>query len=91
MHVYATLGLFFSAVERRAAELEDAFGSLGDLDPAVEVRRSFDRAHFLGRGRRRHETELGLAGKQFVGWLTEIIDTFDPGARLRRCRGSSLC
>jgi len=78
MHVYVTLALFFSTIERRAAELENDFGPLGDLDPALEARRSFDRSHFLGRALRQHEAELGLAGVQFVRWLTETINAFDP-------------
>lgn len=78
MHVYTTLALFFRAIEQRTAELEDAFGPLDDLDPALEARRSFDRAHYLGRELRRHEAELGLAGVQFVKWLTETLNAFDP-------------
>ncbi|WP_438026094.1 hypothetical protein [Sorangium sp. So ce233] len=78
MHVYTSLALFFRAVEQRAAELEGAFGPLGGLDPALEARRSFDRARFLGRELERHEGELGAAGKRFVAWLRQTLDGFDP-------------
>jgi hypothetical protein len=81
MHVYVTLALFFSLVERRGRELEDAFGPLADLDPALEARRSFDRARFLGRELRRHEAELGQAGRRFVTWLSDTLDGFDPSPR----------
>ncbi|HTN83469.1 MAG TPA: hypothetical protein VL242_07280 [Sorangium sp.] len=65
-------------MERRAAELEGAFGPLGGLDPALEARRSFDRARLLGRELERHGGELGAAGKRFVAWLRETLDAFDP-------------
>ncbi|KYF54470.1 hypothetical protein BE08_35920 [Sorangium cellulosum] len=78
MHVYTTLALFFRAVEQRAAELEPAFGPVGDLDPVLEARRAFDRARFLGRELERHERELGAAGKRFVAWLRQTLDAFDP-------------
>lgn len=81
MHVYVTLALFFSLVERHGRELEGAVGPLNDLDPALEARRSFDRARFLGRELRRHRAELGEAGTRFVAWLTETLDRFDPAPR----------
>ncbi|WP_433931681.1 hypothetical protein AB3662_45320 [Sorangium cellulosum] len=78
LHVYVALALFFRAVERRAGELEAEFGPLGDLDPGREARRSFDRAHFLVHALRRHEGELGAAGRRFCAWLDCMLAAFDP-------------
>ena len=75
MHVYTALALFFfRAVEQRAVDLESTFGPLGALDPALEARRSFDRARFLGRELIRQEAELGAAGKRFIAWLMQTLD-----------------
>lgn len=78
LHVYVALALFFCAARRRAGELEAEFGPLGDLDPALQARRSFDRAHFLVHALRRHEGELGAAGRQFCAWLDRTLAAFDP-------------
>ncbi|WP_437733587.1 aKG-HExxH-type peptide beta-hydroxylase [Sorangium sp. So ce1335] len=78
LHVYVALALFFRAVERRAPALEAEFGPLGDLDPALQARRSFDRAHFLAHALRRHEGELGAAGRKFCAWLDGLLAALDP-------------
>ncbi|MDQ3899484.1 MAG: hypothetical protein M3319_03205 [Actinomycetota bacterium] len=83
LHVYATLSVFFLAIERDADKLEPEFGPLGELNPEDSARRALDRAHFLTHvmQQERQQAELGLAGRRLVAWLSELINGIDPSPR----------
>lgn len=82
LHVYTCLALFFAAVAERSAGLEVQYGPLYGVDPAKQVRRSLDRAHYLRHQLEQYEECLGFAGRLFVNWLGEMLRSFDPASPL---------
>jgi len=78
-HVYTCLALFFSIVAKRSPNLEGEYGPL-HRDPIRQLRRSFDRAHYLRYQLSCHEEQLGVAGRLMVRWLGEILMVFDTAA-----------
>jgi len=79
LHVYTCLALFFTNAASRSSSLEAEYGPL-HLDPIEQARRSFDRAHYLRYELERHEEFLGFAGRLFIRWLGEILQSLDNSA-----------
>jgi hypothetical protein len=78
MHVYAHLALFFQRVARSFDALEPRFGPLHVIDARLSMRRSLDRAHFLGMKLAEVGTRgLGPAGQLLLARLQEMLLMFD--------------
>jgi hypothetical protein len=78
MHVYAHLALFFQRVARSFDALAPRFGPLHVINVWLSMRRSLDRAHFLGMklaevGAR----DLGPAGHLLLAQLQEMLLVLD--------------
>lgn len=78
MHVYAHLALFFQRVARSFDALAPRFGPLHVIDARLSMRRSLDRAHFLGVKLAEVGTEdLGPAGHLLLARLQEMLLVLD--------------
>ncbi len=74
MHVYAHLALFFQRVVKSFEALAPRFGSLHVIDARLSMRRSLDRAHFLGIKLAEVGTgDLGRAGQLLLAQLQEML------------------
>lgn len=74
MHVYAHLALFFQRVARSFDVLAPRFGPLHVIDARLSMRRSLDRAHFLGTKLAEAGTQdLGPAGHLLLAQLQEML------------------
>jgi hypothetical protein len=74
MHVYAHLALFFQRVARSFDALAPRFGPLHVIDAGLSMRRSLDRAHFLGMKLAEVGTrDLGPAGHLLLAQLQEML------------------
>jgi len=78
MHVYAHLALFFQRVDRSFDALAPRFGPLHVLDARLSMRRSLDRAHFLGMKLAEVGTQdLGPAGHLLLAQLQEMLQVLE--------------
>lgn len=78
MHVYAHLALFFQRVARNFDALAPRFGPLHVIDARLSMRRSLDRAHFLGTKLAEVGTlDLGPAGHLLLAQLQEMLLVLD--------------
>ncbi len=78
MHVYAHLALFFQRVARNFDALAPRFGPLHVIDARLSMRRSLDRAHFLGMKLAEVGTrDLGAAGQLLLAQLQEMLLVLD--------------
>lgn len=78
MHVYAHLALFFQRVARNFDALAPRFGPLHVIDARLSMRRSLDRAHFLGMKLAEVGTrDLGPAGHLLLAQLQEMLLVLD--------------
>ncbi len=78
MHVYAHLALFFQRVARNFDALALRFGLLHVTDARLSMRRSLDRAHFLGMKLAEVGTQdLGPAGHLLLAQLQEMLLVLD--------------
>lgn len=78
MHVYAHLALYFQRVARNFDALAPRFGSLHVIDARLSMRRSLDRAHFLGMKLAEVGTrDLGPAGHLLLAQLQEMLLVLD--------------
>jgi len=78
MHVYAHFGLFFQRVDRNFDALAPRFGPLHVIDARLSMRRSLDRAHFLGMKLAEVGTQdLGPAGRLLLAQLQEMLLVLD--------------
>jgi hypothetical protein len=78
MHVYAHLALFFQRVARNFDALAPRFGPLHVIDARFSMRRSLDRAHFLGMKLAEVGTrDLGPAGHLLLAQLQEMLLVLD--------------
>lgn len=78
MHVYAHLALFFQRVARNFDALAPRFGPLHVIDARLSMRRSLDRAHFLGIKLAEVGTrDLGPAGHLLLAQLQEMLLVLD--------------
>lgn len=78
MHVYAHLALFFQRVDRNFDALAPRFGPLHVIDARLSMRRSLDRAHFLGMKLAEAGTQdLGPAGHLLLAQLQEMLLVLD--------------
>ncbi len=78
MHVYAHLALYFQRVARNFDVLTPRFGSLHVIDARLSMRRSLDRAHFLGMKLAEVGTrDLGPAGHLLLAQLQEMLLALD--------------
>jgi len=78
MHVYAHLALFFQRVARNFDVLAPRFGPLHVIDARLSMRRSLDRAHFLGMKLAEVGTlDLGPAGHLLLAQLQEMLLVLD--------------
>jgi hypothetical protein len=78
MHVYAHLALFFQRVAKNVDALESRFGPLHVIDARLSMRRSLDRAHFLGMKLAEAGTrDLGPAGHLLLAQLQEMLLVLD--------------
>ena len=74
MHVYAHLALFFQQVARNFDALAPRFGPLHVIDARLSMRRSLDRAQFLGMKLVEVGTrDLGPAGHLLLAQLQEML------------------
>lgn len=81
MHVYAHLGLFFQRAARKFDALAPRFGPLHVNDARLSMRRSLDRAHFLGMKLAEVGTQdLGPAGQLLLAQLQEMLLALDDAA-----------
>lgn len=77
-HVYAHLALFFQRVARNFDALAPRFGPLHVIDARLSMRRSLDRAHFLGMKLAEAGTrDLGPAGQLLLTQLQEMLLVLD--------------
>ena len=75
-HVYVQLALLAEVAERRADELEPAYGPFAGM---VESRKALDRARYLGENiAGKCAPQLGHAGGRMLSWLMAILDSIDP-------------
>lgn len=78
MHVYAHLALFFQRVITSFDVLKPRFGPLHVIDASLSMRRSLDRAHFLGIKLAEIGTrDLGPAGHLLLTQLQELLRALD--------------
>jgi hypothetical protein len=78
MHVYAHLALFFQRVAKNFDALAPRFGPLHVIDARLSMRRSLDRAHFLGMKLAEVGTrDLGPAGHLLLARLQEMLLVLD--------------
>jgi hypothetical protein len=82
MHVYAHLALFFQQVARSFDSLAPRFGPLHVIDARLSMRRSLDRAHFLGMKLAEAGTrDLGPAGHLLLAQLQQMLLELDGASR----------
>jgi hypothetical protein len=78
MHVYAHLALFFQRVARNVDTLTPHFGPLHIIDAQLSMRRSLDRAYYLGMKLAEVGTrDLGPAGHLLLAQLQEMLLVLD--------------
>jgi hypothetical protein len=79
-HVYTHLSLLCATAERRAGDLERAYGPPAAAGTRMtSSRAALDRARFLGTALRGPcRADLGPAGQMIVEWLWSALDVFDP-------------
>jgi len=81
MHVYAHLALFFQRVAKSFDALAPRFGPLHVLDARLSMRRSLDRAHFLGiKLAEVGSRDLGPAGRLLLAQLQEMLLALDDAS-----------
>ena len=78
-HVYVHLALLGAIAEERAPEFEHTHGPLRARPGMTSSHKAMQRAHYLGEQLKTtcHD-ELGLAGRQMIDWLVEVVDALDP-------------
>jgi hypothetical protein len=78
-HVYVHLALLSAIAEERAPEFEPTHGPLRVRPGMTSSHKAMERAHYLGEQLKIScHGELGLAGKQLIDWLIEVLDALDP-------------
>jgi hypothetical protein len=77
-HVYVDTAVLHRVAERRAPELEGTFGPPDGMFTASGGRTIFERAHYLDEQLRTTcWSQLGVAGKRFVGWFGSVLNALD--------------
>ncbi len=77
-HVYVHMALLSTVAERRAPELEAAYGPLSGM---IDSRRARARARYLGHRllvKRQCWDELGPVAQGLADWLHSLLDVLDP-------------
>lgn len=78
-HVYVHLALLGAIAEERAPEFEPMHGPLRTRPGMTSSHKAMQRAHYLGEQLKTTCCdELGLAGRQMINWLVEVLDALDP-------------
>jgi hypothetical protein len=77
-HVYVCTAVLHRVALPRALELEGTYGPPDGMFTASGGRTIFERAHYLDEQLQSTcWSQLGVAGKRFVGWFSSVLDALD--------------
>jgi len=80
LHVYVGLSLFYWKSFEPDAVFEELAGEPRPAQIASQLQCAIDRARYLSSQLEPRATALGAAGRQFVKWLSSLVDSLEPQA-----------